>query len=99
MLVIFLKALSQSTERPGPGSRPSIRDDLSGGADKVVFCDDYARNLPVTDPLLQQKALNFAKLLRHSNFSSGTGSPSKFRSHPSIVSEALCQTDCPLLVS
>lgn len=56
-------------------------------------------NLPITDPPLQQEALNFAKLLGQSNFSSGAGSPSEFHSHPGIVSEALCQTDCALLVS
>lgn len=57
----------------------------SGHADMGAFCDDYARSLPITDPLLQQKALHFAKLLGHSDASCGAGSPDGFHSRPTIV--------------
>ena len=59
LYVIHLLEGSFPKPRKGWPAAQTIRDDLSSDADKVAFCDDYAGSLPITDPPLQQKTLNF----------------------------------------
>lgn len=58
VLLTFLKDLSQS--KGSAGLTQTIA--TASLANKVAFCDDDARSLPITDPPPQLKALNFATL-------------------------------------
>lgn len=87
---------NQARERPNADSK-RIRKPAYDAVEKALyqwFLDIRARNLPVSGPMLQSKAKDFAFVLGVEGFTGGTGWLQRFKDRYSIVGKVVAGERC-----